>query len=221
MLTDTKEGTPHLALRCHWPKELRQRRRFDREAENQPYVEWLRDGFDVGEEDLAENDDDEDDDDGDDDFSGNTDEEDDVDKHGGMSGIRYGKDAGAYDDHDIVRRFMEGTIGEETALPYPDQVERVADFCEQKISGENQKPVAILEDNDGNFISRKGCAMPDQGPLTAQQLRQALSKEVMKFSILDGSGKADAEKRFKIISDRSVPETGFKDVQSSGGTRVV
>jgi TPP-dependent indolepyruvate ferredoxin oxidoreductase alpha subunit len=74
---------------------------------------------------------------------------------------------------------MKGAIGDEDALQYLDQVEQVAGFCEQANFIESQEPAALLDDNYGNTILKKQRHYrPCQGPLTAQRLREELSKEV-------------------------------------------
>ena len=79
ILTDTNEEFPHQPLPCYWHQEFRKRRRFNRQAENQPYIEWLQAIFNDGDEDREEGSNDDDNDNGD----GNelNDDEDKVDRH--------------------------------------------------------------------------------------------------------------------------------------------
>jgi hypothetical protein len=77
----TSDEVPRRSLRCSWPLRFFERRQyFNREAENQPYIKWLRDAFrdafrDASGEEWKENEEDEDDEDEDDDDEDNDDED--------------------------------------------------------------------------------------------------------------------------------------------------
>lgn len=171
MRTDTREEFPHRPLRRSWPQEFITRRKFNRQAENQPYIEFLQTPFC----DSDEDEDDGDDDVGDDDCSGE--DEDEVGGHGDKS----------ENINENVRRFMRGMTGDEDTLQYRDQVEQVASFCEQeslevetRTTGRNRKVVALLDDrNDrGTIVMKQGDCRPYLGPLTSQELGKELSKPV-------------------------------------------
>ena len=51
MSTSNNEETPHHYLRCCWPPEFAKRRNFDKSAENEAYVEFLKANFFDGDED--------------------------------------------------------------------------------------------------------------------------------------------------------------------------
>jgi hypothetical protein len=69
MTTATSDEVPRRSLHCFWPLKFFERRQyFHREAENQPYIEWLREFFkDASGEEWKENDEEDDDEDEDDD----------------------------------------------------------------------------------------------------------------------------------------------------------
>jgi hypothetical protein len=68
MTTATSGEVPHRSLHCFWPLRFFARQNFRREAENQPYIEWLRDNFkDASGEEWKENEEEDDDEDEDDD----------------------------------------------------------------------------------------------------------------------------------------------------------
>lgn len=48
MLRGRHEQVLQQPLRCYWPQEFLSPRKFDLEAENKPYVKWLRGTFDNG-----------------------------------------------------------------------------------------------------------------------------------------------------------------------------
>jgi len=160
---------PHQSLRCCWPQEFFKRRLFDRQAENQPYIEWLQASFDDGEEDGDENNED-------DDFVDSNEDEDEVDGQGDESKKRD-------ENRNNVRIFMKGNIGDDDTLQYRDQVERVAEFCEQPSIKEPEKHVVLLDDrsNSGTIQEKRGHSRPYPGPLTSKQLWEVLSKEVPKY----------------------------------------
>jgi len=159
-LTDT-----HEALRRYWPQEFTKRRKFDLQAENRPYLEWLSE--------LFESFDDCDEDNDDSDHSSEVEEEDEA------------------SNQSIVRRFMIGM--DEDNLSYPDQLEVVASFCEQACN-KGVRPnkvrrgtVALLDDSTTSAVSKSDTfpmkqghrCRPYPGPMTAQQLREELSNEVI------------------------------------------
>jgi hypothetical protein len=183
MLTDTDEESPQLRLRRYWPHEFTKRRKFDRQAENGPYLEWLS---------VVESFDDSDEDNHDSNHSSDVEDE----------ASEWISDQPTYDEEEdepsnqsSVRRFMKGLAGEENTLSYPDQIEVVASFCEQarnksvetNTMGRGTKSVAILDDRTTSATNRSDTfpvkqrhqCQPYLGPLTAQQLREELSKKVV------------------------------------------
>jgi hypothetical protein len=78
---------------------------------------------------------------------------------------------------------MKGMIGDEDTLQDADQVERVAGFCEQPSTRESEKHVVLLDyrSNSGTIKEKPGHSRLYQGPLTSQQLREELSKQVPKI----------------------------------------
>jgi len=175
----SREEDFHQSLGCYWPPEFfRKRRRFDRQAENQPYIEWVQASFG-----------DNDEDDEDDYVDESSEAEDEVEWRRDKSESKgekgnYYKDAKASKGHGKVRLFMKGMTGDEDKLQYRDQVEQVARFCEQASFRELGKHVALLDDrNDGGTILEKnGHYRPYQGPLTSQRLCEELRKKVAQIS---------------------------------------
>jgi hypothetical protein len=163
---------PHQSLRRSWPQEFSSKRRlFSRQAENQPYIEWLQAvqaSLDDGEEDGDENNEE-------DDFVDSNENE--VHRQGDKSKRR------DENRNNNVRIFMKGTIGDEDTLHYPDQVERVAGFCEQPSIKESEKHLVLLDDrsNSDTIEEKPGHSRLHQRPLTSQQLREELSKQVPKY----------------------------------------
>ena len=210
MPSDTQEDFPHQFLSCHWPQEFKSRRLFPRHKEDQPLIEYLQnsfggkgdDGDKSGESDESEGDESEGDESEGDESEGDESEEDDSgedeDEEGkGEEETQYGdekkekeenqshqagdKDAEAWNSRSTIRKFMEGFVGDEETLPYPDQVEKVVDFCEQGRSAESKKYVALLDDtNDGGTGPKKTpYCRPYKGPLTLQKFRKELEKQVL------------------------------------------
>ena len=188
MSTNKHDGPPHEYLRCCWPLEFTTRRKFNKHAENDTYIQWLKADFDNGGEDVdeVEVDGDNNDVDG---SNGNDDpitvlsDKSEYQAENANDAI----DAEAFNVYRNVRAFMKGMLGDEDTLPYRDQVENVARFCEQESMeldprslGENRKIVALLDDrNDGGIIcAREGHCRPYLGPLDPQQLRKELSRQV-------------------------------------------
>jgi hypothetical protein len=150
----------------------------------------LKADFDNGGEDVDEVEVDDDDDD--DDVDGSNDNGDSV---AGLSDKSENQaenasdaiDAEAFKVYRNVRVFMKGMLGDEDTLPFRDQVEKVARFCEQESMEldlrslvKNRKTVALLDDrNDGGTIcAREGHCRPYLGPLDPQRLRKELSRQV-------------------------------------------
>ncbi|KAH8585450.1 hypothetical protein B0O99DRAFT_603293, partial [Bisporella sp. PMI_857] len=191
MLAKTHDEFHRQSLRYHWPEKFKRRRIFDRPAENQPYIEFLRTPRFDGEEDEVDASSDEDDDNVsselEDEVKGNRG------KNESMDGNRNGdKDAAGCNGQSIVRLFMAGMTGDEENLQYPDQVEQVASFYEQGNFGkwdaktsQHKKTVALLDDrnicgtihvNQGSFQCTGHCR-PHLGPLTSEGLYKELEKK--------------------------------------------
>jgi hypothetical protein len=218
MLSDTREDSPHQFLSCHWPQEFKSRRKFPRQIENEPFIEYCQfrqfprqienqpfiehlknpsdengndggvEGSDACEDNSGENGESEEDE------SENDNEEDEDDDGVGEKENQYGdekeenqshqtsnKNAEAWNGRSAIRKFMEGFIGDEETLPYPDQVEKVVGFCEQGSPRESEKHVALLNDtNDGGTGPKKRpYCRPYKGPLTSQKFRNELGKQVL------------------------------------------
>jgi hypothetical protein len=186
MSTDKRAESPHEFLRCCWPQEFTKRRRFNRRAENETYIQWLQGNFDNGGEEVDEVDSDDD---------GVDSSRDARNPAAAPNDNSENKADTSNDDNDVedcndyrnVRIFMEGMLGDENALPYRDQVEKVAKFCEQaslerdpRSLGKNRKAVSLLDDrNDGGTISgRGGHCRPYLGPLSPRRLRKELGRQV-------------------------------------------
>jgi hypothetical protein len=237
MVTESPHESSHQALRRYWPQEFTKRRVFNRQDENRPYIEYIKslqvlfDNANEDEEEDGEDDDTEDRDESSENVDEDEDEdgdEDEVDKHGGMNEIQDenridAKDVTSCTKHGTVKLFMKGVEGEEDALQYLDQVEQVASFCAPQSFKDLAKHVALLNDSNGIAIPGKmrECG-PYQGPLTAQQLRDELSKEVAKFSFSnDISRDTDIVKRYMPESDEKTSKNGSGDVGSKAGQRVL
>jgi hypothetical protein len=108
----------------------------------------------------------------------------------------YGEKEDEASNQSNVRRFMKG-LGEKDTLSYPDQIEVVVSFCEQACNkvvetdnvGRDTKSVALLDDRTRGATNRSDTFPVKQGqqsrqymgPLTAQQLREELSKKVIQI----------------------------------------
>ena len=138
--------------------------------------------FDNGDEEVDEVENDDDDDDDDDGANNNGDPpagssdknslDDDIDAQG-CNGYRN------------VRIFMKGMLEDEDSLPYRDQVETVAKFCEQaSLELQSRKSAALLDDrNDGGTVgANEGDCRPYLGPLNAPRLHKELSRQVSLIS---------------------------------------
>jgi hypothetical protein len=200
MPTETHEELPRRPLQSCWPDKFTKRRPFDRPAENQPYIEYLRTPKFIGEEDEA-------------DVSSEEDEEDDVsnENEDEVEGYREkvenedeyrneNKGAESCNGYGDVRLFMTGATRDEETLKYCDQVEEVASFCEQtsvreleRKTGQYRKRVALLDDRNvcgtvsGNqgHCQCTGHCRPYLGPMTPQQLVKELKKKVAHITYLN------------------------------------
>ena len=164
MLPYLREEIPHKFLARSWPSEFRTRRTmFNRESENLPYVDLIKGITDGSYEDDCDSD--------------SSDEED-----GSLNNLI------EHVDYTNVRRFME-EFGNRHELPrYHDQVEQVARFCEQagfnacetRNTYKKEKNVALLDEraNIDTDAMIQGHCRPYLGPLTAQQLMEALGRKV-------------------------------------------
>jgi hypothetical protein len=177
MLTDTQDGFRHRG----WPQLFSaKRRKFSRQAENQPYIEWLH-SFNDNEGDGDEDDDEDEDgepgeggdgDDDDDDVDESSADRDEADEHA--------HSADPCNGYSAVRHFMKGTTGDEERLQFQDQVEVVAGFRQLPTFRKSEKRVALLDDrNDGGTILEKqGHCRRYQGPLTSKELCEELGIKV-------------------------------------------
>jgi hypothetical protein len=154
-------------------------------------------GSDTCEDNSDENDESEGDESEGDESEGDDSEEDGVEEDEGEEENQYGdkkteeeknqshqtgdKNAEAWNSRSTVRKFMEGFIGDEETLPYPDQVEKVVDFYEQGSSTESKKHMVLINDtNDGGTgPNKKPYCRPYKGPLTAKEFRDELEKQVL------------------------------------------
>ena len=172
--TERREESPRQFFRCSWPEFFTNRRRFDRQIENQSYIEFLKtQSFDIDgeidEENLSSDDDSLDEPEGE------------IEGHQEKRGNQHRN--WSEDKDTEVRRFMAGMEGHEDFLDH-DQVETVASFCEQaRFSGEeinpgrNMKPVAFLDDRRIGDATVDGCR-PCLGPLSPAKLQEQLSRKV-------------------------------------------
>ncbi|KAH7308859.1 hypothetical protein BKA65DRAFT_175148 [Rhexocercosporidium sp. MPI-PUGE-AT-0058] len=173
-------GNWHLA----WPQLFTKRRpynRYSREAENQPYIEWLDTQYDDGdEEEEKEEDEDE----------AEAEEEDGASREGdGPSNApkdevdEQSKGTDASSQISDVRRFMKGMDGDKDFLEDYDMVDEVASFCEK---GESDGPVpmlgkhvALLDERTifGTLGDKKGHCRTNSEPVTWELLREKLKKQ--------------------------------------------
>jgi hypothetical protein len=201
MLRVSNEESPRQSLYRSWPLELfGTPRYFDRKAENQPYIEWLRDWYrrDTVEDTLSD-----DDEGGEEEGAIGEVEEEEAEE--GFEFPRNGFDLsretedetpekicqGTKDDdnnvfgqRNIVRLFMEGMVSDEEDLPYQDQVDVVAGWYEQAVGYDVDKNAAILLDDrtrDDEISRNPRQSRPWHGPLSSKQLREELSKPVSLF----------------------------------------
>ncbi|PMD14241.1 hypothetical protein NA56DRAFT_664794 [Hyaloscypha hepaticicola] len=201
--------------------EYCQRRQFPRQIEDQPFIKQLNklpgesaDGGSVEGSDACEDNLDEDDEPEVDDFEDDSEDDEDDDGEGEEEG-QYGDSkkekeelqrAQLWKSRSPIRKLMEGFEGDEEALPYPDQVEKVVGFCEQGSSTGSKIHVALLHDaNNGGPSSKKGpYCRPYKGPLTSQKFRDELEKQ-----------------RFRIKSNEDTPPLRFNYQRDDAERRVV
>ena len=174
---------PRQTWQRFWPHEFTQQRQYNRPEENKSYLEWInnwvydsdRSGFENGGEESEDEDEDEEED-GDRDGviddeqqkigvnENATNQEQKVDKSDGCNGK--------------VRTFMAGAGWDDLYMQH-DQVELVAGFCEHAPS-EDAAPVALIDDRNSVSNARVDCSRPYLGPLTPEQLRDELGKQVIR-----------------------------------------
>jgi hypothetical protein len=168
--------SPYQLLHCSWPLKFFERREyFNRRAENQTYVEWLRvalfeSASDCGEEVEDETDDGEElheekkiTDQSEDEKEGYEEnlrswlkegynfQSDGKDEYEGSCRVMpEADDPEPYPEKSIARILMNGMTGDDEILPYRDQVDVVAGFYEQGYHAGSQvkeeKAVALLDD---------------------------------------------------------------------------
>ena len=197
MFTALAEAPGPRFPRPTWPELFNKRRNFDRAAENQPYIERLRNAWLDGEVDN-----DEEDGEGEEgeESEESASEHEDIDDYSellnrverGVDSDELGSNVSVgnwnHDDRKFrgqqsnVRLFMEGMAGDEETLKYRDQVEAVARFCEK--SKLHEHSMALIDDSkhasdfEKNGPMKRHCR-PYLGPLTSQKsLLQELRKKV-------------------------------------------
>lgn len=210
MSTDTHEESPHQNLRCCWPQDFTERRKFHKVAENETYLQWVQADFDDGVEEEYEDEDDDEDESAGDESEGAGDANDGAeDTKGGPVSPKESRpdsfpeavpshddsheDEVTVDGYNNVQLFMKGMTFDEKNLPYHDQVEKVTMFCGQARSEldprsicQSKKNVALLDDrNDGGArngsFAKEGNCRPYLGPLTSRQLRKELARKVRRL----------------------------------------
>ena len=217
MPTYTQEEFPRQLLPCYWPQEFTKRRQFDRQAENQPYLEFLKTSFDDCDEDG--------------DFDYSSDGEDGP-SESIIEDSSDDKEVEACSQHTNVRLFMKGITGNGDNMQYRDQVEQVASFCEQakfrevdtETTAKDRKGVALLDDrnNSGTIPNKQEHCRPYLGPLTSQQLREALSRKVVQiFSSHRSSRETHTAQRFRVKSDQNVPTSAFGEEEIDAERRIM
>lgn len=203
MPAETHDEPLYQPLRCQWPSIFTRRRQFDRQSENQPYIEFLQTlRFDAEEE--EEEDDEELNSENDEGEYASSDDDDDYSIETTENAVGWDRekieiegrvrsrndDTTSWKSCSNVRLFMTGLMGDEDSLQYRDQVKEVVGFCEGaglevESNGHGHygtKRVALLDDrNRGGTtvdVHSRSCRRPYLGPLTAQQLQQELCKKV-------------------------------------------
>jgi hypothetical protein len=184
MPAESGKESPHEALQCCWPVEFTKRREFDRQAENQAYIDFLKVDFDDGEEAEDEGH-----------LPSDEEEEEEDNDSGGEDSAFESEDEAENDDPEAcnrysnVRLFMQGTARDREKSGPLDQFTTVAEFCKlaslnlKTKPGQNMKPIALLDDRNmgGSVVDgNKGNCRPYPGPLTTERLRQELSRKVIK-----------------------------------------
>ncbi|KAF4632047.1 hypothetical protein G7Y89_g6081 [Cudoniella acicularis] len=219
------QGISSSVLQYCWPEKFTKRRKFDRNTESQPYIEYLETQLYDGEEEEDEDEDEEDADeeDADEDADEEGDDKNDISSEdddstnepedqgeGRQDTLGYqdekrnsGKGTETCDRGSVFRRFMKGWIGDEDE----NQVDEVASFCETSPRNAlNPKSVALLDDrNDGGIkFDKKGHYRPNLGPLTLQEFYEKLSK-----------------RRFRVDSDQTTTTNAFEDEENDAERRLV
>jgi len=159
MLNTSHNEFHRQSLNPSWPLKFFGARYFDRTAENQPYIEWLRNYVDKGWDSVNISNNEEDEDEGEYkevEISGGVQEREDIENEG-FDFLTKGFDLFSGDSQDnapeamyrdpsnsgelerygresIPRVFMKGITGEEQSLPYRDQVDVVVGFCEKALA---------------------------------------------------------------------------------------
>jgi hypothetical protein len=193
MATKTPKDFSHESLRCSWPIDFTKRRKFNRDSENQPYIEYLEQRRYLGEEDVDDDEEEEEDEEGEDDDGDSVLSEDDQPSNAPEDEIEGNEDdkldlGNITDDgHPMsnVRRFMKGMTGDEESLENYDLVDEVANFCEKgSVGGVQKKYVAIIDERNhyGTIVDKRGHCRTNLKPLTLEQMRDKLSKKVTQFS---------------------------------------
>jgi hypothetical protein len=213
MAAKRDEGSSQ-SLHCSWPLNFFRRRNFfSRKAENQPYVEWLRDvfkGAEVGTGVEDEEDDEEDNEDNGEPREDEIESEDQryLDSLEGVISSYFGQinnanatgdrpseeiDHGSqgYDEveetrdtRSITRAFMSGMVGDDEVLPYIDQIDKVAGFVENATYVECEKPVALLDDRKSGEPIYSSEKDYKPEQLSLNELRAKLSKQVTEIHLL-------------------------------------
>ena len=202
---------PRQLLHGSWPLKFFERReRFNREAQNQPYIEWLRRETEVLkiDSDCGESTDEWSDDE--DAHPGGKERQDEIDDAEERCKPEMERDREEANDHrsedneehhqepcnvmphtvvsglgrrSIARVFMEGLTGNRECLPYRDQVDAVAGLCDQldhKVSSQEEKLVAILDDlgHGSENATVHTHHRLHRGPLTRTQLKHQMTRQV-------------------------------------------
>jgi hypothetical protein len=202
MSINNKDESLRQGLHPSWPVKLfASPRYFDRKAENQPYVDWLREAFydscgNNGSSSESEDDTEEgpsEDGEESEALYLSSDSEDDTPKQAFQRFKNANTSVNGNWKSD-VRLFMEGLPGDEDCLPYRDQVSVVARFCEEAALDRrdsepvgSEKKIAILLDSrkHGNGIRKtQSRRWPYHGPLTSKQLKIELSRKVFELQDL-------------------------------------
>jgi hypothetical protein len=179
---------------CRWPAAFSERRKFNYEAENRPYVESLR----------AQR------------FDGEEDEDKDENQNEDW-------DAESCNKYDEVELFVANMATEEDALHYRDQFEELVRLCKQGSFGNPEKSLALRDDRkDGGTIHvEPDSRRPYIGPLTVQQLSKELSKKVAQISCLQFQRGSHTPQRFRVESDPNVSTKAFEDEEIDAERRLM
>jgi hypothetical protein len=159
-----------------WPSDFGTRRSLNRSLENIPYIDFLSDLNDDGDQTDGDEDDDDDDE--------STDEE-----EGEIEDVEEEDQKGretASSDIDTVDLFLRGVPGLEGRTYSRDRVEQVVTFVQNaKQRPENlERAIAILDDrNDGGSPVGPGNRRRYLGPLTRRSLERELRRQVSLRSV--------------------------------------